>query len=1192
MEDVKIVYLTSSSMSSMSSLGKYQSDWEWAPIRKLIPFYGKRDKEVDADVGRAQWCSAAMDTYLQQQCQQGDGGKNGKEERKYLNHVLSMAKQRAGYEDTSTNMDTDTDTGTILISSTSAKIKETEKLKSEVTSKSSHTLNINFGSDSESESDSSSSAGYETKKKKSEKERSSTSVSTSTSKSTKANANANANAKKRITFDIDSDDSSSSSSSSVAFKAKSKSKASNSVSTSTSIKEKASKKTKDKSTFKSKSSHTSSTTKSIGSASDSASDSSTASASLAIPSTLMSSPVQSPMQSPVPSPSPKRKRNKYDDFNEEELEVEEPYTQAEPTDYDIRKKSQSSQSNDGTNDSDDDSMDMGIFNLHKCKKSNEPIRPGDVIEYWNPIFVKGSAQGKRTATVLSVDPSNDNDCSLRLSNMEAIPDTTEIRRVKTMSYRKRKDKDNRIKRKRNSNPRRESRELVMDIAPGPGQIDHPGVYRLIRDFALQKWKEPKRLEEFMEMETEAKRMGRIMEKNRKIMEKKAKKDGFAPMDMVYGGKRKCNRGDEIQLSGSDSEIEIVVENDRNNSKSDIDSGSESDDSLAQIVKRNKRKAEERKKLYGSPSSISRLPISIGRKKDRDRDKNVGVSKAKSQRSHSNSSNSVKNKHKSGVLAQLEDDAYSDSNSDSDDSLLEDPRLESLKKFMKDNKLKQIKSPVRAVSSPVRSPVTTKNKKTLKASKSQSNNALKSKLDNVGDDFFDDEGSSDDDDESSSKSAYGSNASSRRKPPLTIATSKYESVSASKYGSIKGLKYNKKKCMNKKEVKRAKEGNSLSLVQELEDWDAEVSDASESQSHPSAKCNIIVSTSKAKAKSKSNPPCSLQSLSESSQNDTQSQRIKKKGKQKMRNKLAAKSKRSELSDTSSDDDDEDNGNIGRSAKYLSTSRSRKISGKENNLSSSDDDDDDVDLLEPVFDDSKEKEKKSKKKSKNRSYKERMKKRSPSSRTTAGTNASATGSYNQDNDQDPPLRKVSYSLSSSSTSSTPISSRKKMKSALKERKNTLLADTQISKREKKKKDSNSHKLASNSSHNEVIPTFMNKPIPRKKKKDHHPLELTQDSIEDGSISGAGPSASDRRNVYNQTYGTDRSKLRATSSAPQAESPRALRRRLKKESQIPGSLHTVNVHNRSRNTPTSRNHLNHLKPSLTVASISFTKHNNKYG
>eukprot|EP00552_Chaetoceros_brevis_P004583 CAMPEP_0197744624 /NCGR_PEP_ID=MMETSP1435-20131217/39443_1 /TAXON_ID=426625 /ORGANISM="Chaetoceros brevis, Strain CCMP164" /LENGTH=65 /DNA_ID=CAMNT_0043336067 /DNA_START=30 /DNA_END=224 /DNA_ORIENTATION=- len=64
-------------------------------------------------------------------------------------------------------------------------------------------------------------------------------------------------------------------------------------------------------------------------------------------------------------------------------------------------------------------------------------------------------------------------------------------------------------------------ELEMDIAPGPGQIDHPGVYRLIRDFALQKWKEPERLEEFMEMETEAKRMGRIMEKNRKIMEKKA-----------------------------------------------------------------------------------------------------------------------------------------------------------------------------------------------------------------------------------------------------------------------------------------------------------------------------------------------------------------------------------------------------------------------------------------------------------------------------------------------------------------------------------------------------------------------------------------------------------------------------------------------------------------------------------------------
>ena len=60
-----------------------------------------------------------------------------------------------------------------------------------------------------------------------------------------------------------------------------------------------------------------------------------------------------------------------------------------------------SQSNDDKIENDDDSMDMGIFNLNKCKKSNEPIRPGDVIEYWNPIFIKGSALGKRTATVLS-----------------------------------------------------------------------------------------------------------------------------------------------------------------------------------------------------------------------------------------------------------------------------------------------------------------------------------------------------------------------------------------------------------------------------------------------------------------------------------------------------------------------------------------------------------------------------------------------------------------------------------------------------------------------------------------------------------------------------------------------------------------------------------------------------------------------
>lgn len=60
-------------------------------------------------------------------------------------------------------------------------------------------------------------------------------------------------------------------------------------------------------------------------------------------------------------------------------------TGATPTD-----QSQLSESQSVQDDSDDDcSIDMGIFDLGKCTKSDEPIRPGDEIEYYNPIFIYG-----------------------------------------------------------------------------------------------------------------------------------------------------------------------------------------------------------------------------------------------------------------------------------------------------------------------------------------------------------------------------------------------------------------------------------------------------------------------------------------------------------------------------------------------------------------------------------------------------------------------------------------------------------------------------------------------------------------------------------------------------------------------------------------------------------------------------------
>ena len=56
------------------------------------------------------------------------------------------------------------------------------------------------------------------------------------------------------------------------------------------------------------------------------------------------------------------------------------------------------------------------------EQSNEPIRPGDVIEYYSPIHVAGDPRGLRQATVLSVDP--DDETPLVLSNGEGLPSNT------------------------------------------------------------------------------------------------------------------------------------------------------------------------------------------------------------------------------------------------------------------------------------------------------------------------------------------------------------------------------------------------------------------------------------------------------------------------------------------------------------------------------------------------------------------------------------------------------------------------------------------------------------------------------------------------------------------------------------------------------------------------------------------------
>ncbi len=61
-------------------------------------------------------------------------------------------------------------------------------------------------------------------------------------------------------------------------------------------------------------------------------------------------------------------------------------------------------------------------------KSTEPIRPGDVILYYCPIFVTGNPRGLQETTILAVNPNGNN--PLGLSNGDGIPNTTHVKRIK------------------------------------------------------------------------------------------------------------------------------------------------------------------------------------------------------------------------------------------------------------------------------------------------------------------------------------------------------------------------------------------------------------------------------------------------------------------------------------------------------------------------------------------------------------------------------------------------------------------------------------------------------------------------------------------------------------------------------------------------------------------------------------------
>jgi len=146
------------------------------------------------------------------------------------------------------------------------------------------------------------------------------------------------------------------------------------------------------------------------------------------------------------------------------------------------------------------SLDPDNFEpIDENEKSNEPMRVGDVIQYYSPIFVAGDPRGLRETTVLAIDPKKDN--PLVLDNAEYVPNDTNVKRIKVIS--------------------------------GGELVDHPGIFRPIFRFKLVR---AGRATMADAVRMQSSRFGGIMRNNMKKLKSKAEAEGFAPMDLMVSMK--------------------------------------------------------------------------------------------------------------------------------------------------------------------------------------------------------------------------------------------------------------------------------------------------------------------------------------------------------------------------------------------------------------------------------------------------------------------------------------------------------------------------------------------------------------------------------------------------------------------------------------------------------------------------------
>jgi len=181
----------------------------------------------------------------------------------------------------------------------------------------------------------------------------------------------------------------------------------------------------------------------------------------------------------------------------------------------------------GSNDSEEDNPGRHLLSKDDIRKK-EVIRPGDVIAYHLHIYVAGSEEGYRTASVLSVDPKRT--VILVLDSGDCLPQDTQVKRIKRIFRGKLRSYDQ-------------------------GTFKPLTWYKLNKDDGGDE--NTGAAAGLME---ETKRIGAILDKQSKELREKMSGDGFAPVDILRNFKRKEKRtaSEEDDEESPSSEVKRIT----------------------------------------------------------------------------------------------------------------------------------------------------------------------------------------------------------------------------------------------------------------------------------------------------------------------------------------------------------------------------------------------------------------------------------------------------------------------------------------------------------------------------------------------------------------------------------------------------------------------------------------------------------